>query len=154
MATWPSSLTYSEDGYGWKVQPDVTRVEYSSRNTRQRRLGKNRDDVFSISVRTNDAGLVTFETFIVDTNNGADEYTGPYFVNDVEYTGTLQILNGQYSVRYVSDDHWVIEFEAQLKNRSMTEESNIYALVNSYSGFTGLYDIMQATEDAVNNNNL
>lgn len=155
MATWPIELEYSEDGYSWEVTPDVTRTQYASNNTRQRKLRKNRDDTFTVSMRLDETELATFEEFVLTTlNNGADEYTGPYYTSDVLYTGTLQIVNGEYSVTYLTADYWQVSFKFEVKDRSMTEEAAAYALVNSYSGFAGLYDIIQATEDAVNNNNL
>lgn len=155
MAAWPSTLDYSENGYGWSVSPEVKRTEYSSRNTRQRKLRTKRDDRFTISMQLDETELDTFETFVLDTlNGGADTYTGPYFVNDTEYTGTLQIVNGQYSVNYLSEDYWGVTFQMEIKDRDMTEELAIYTLVNALSGFAGLYDIMQATETAVNDNNL
>lgn len=156
MATWPSSLTFSEDDYGWSSSPDTLRSEYASNNTRQRKLRKKRDDLFTVSLRLDDTELGTFETFVLTTiNNGADTFTGPYFVNDSgEYTGTLEILNGVYDVKYEANDQWFVSFQFEVKDRDLTEEQNIYEVVNALSGFTGLYDLIAATEDAVNNNNL
>jgi hypothetical protein len=155
MATWPSTLTYSESSYSWESMPVTSHTRFASENTRQRKLRKKRDDMFSVTLTVDATQLDTFETFVLTTlNNGADTYTGPYFVSDSEYTGTLQIINGEYTVRYLSENYWEVSYQFEVKDRSTTEEGNIYGLVNEYSGFTGLYDIIAATEDAVNNNNL
>ena len=155
MATWPSTLKYQEEGYGWSTEPQVTRTVFSSGNTRQRYMMKNRDDLFTVNVQADETQLAAFETFVLDTlNNGADTYTGPYYVSDVEYTGTLEIVDGAYEVQYLTANLWNISFSFYVKERDMTEEESLYDLVQETSGFNGLCELMPATEDAVNNNNL
>lgn len=155
MATWPSALEFSENNYGWSVSPDVIRTEYASKNTRQRRMRKKRDDIFTVTLRLTNSELSTFETFVLTTlNGGADTFTGPYYTNDVGYTGTLQIVNGQYDLQYRQNGYWDVSFELELKDRDLSEEATLYANVNEYASIQEYYDIIQATEDAVNNNNL
>ena len=154
MADFPD-LCYSESGYGWQVTPTVTRTEFSSKNTRQRMIIKNRDDLFSVTLKLTNDQLSVFETFVLITlNNGADTFTGPYWVSDVEKSGTLEIENGQYSVSYLTPNYWEVSYNVYVKDRDLTDEGEIYDLVNGMSGFSSMYDIIQATEDAVNNNSL
>lgn len=154
MATFPD-FDYIESGYGWSVEPIIQRTEFSSRNTRQRLLMKTRDDLFTVSLKLTNAQLSTFETFVIDTlNNGADEFTGPYWVYDVEKTGTLQIVDGKYSVNYLTPNYWQVSYDFYVKDRDMSDELAIYNLVNEATTFANLYDIMEATEHAVNDNEL
>ena len=154
MADFPD-LCYSESGYGWQVKPMVARTEFSSRNTRQRMIMKDRDDLFSVTLKLTNDQLSVFETFVLITlNNGADTFTGPYWVSDVEKSGTLEIENGQYTVSYLAPDYWEVSYNVYVKDRSLTDEESIYDLVNAMSGFSNMYDIIQATENAVNNNSL
>lgn len=155
MATWPSTLEYQTDGHGWTNEPVVQRTEFSSGNTRQRLVMLNRDDLFTATLQCDETQLAVFETFVLDTlNNGADTYTGPYYVSDTEYTGTIEIVDGQYSVEYLAEDLWSVQFSFYVKERDLTNEELLYELVNELSGFNGLYELIPVTEDAVNNNNL
>ena len=154
MATFPD-LNYSQSGYKWSVEPIVRRTEFASRNTRQRLLMKTRDDLFSVTLKLTSDDLSVFETFVLITlNNGADEFTGPYWVNDVQKTGTLQIVDGKYEVTYLAPDYWQVSYDFYVKDRDMTDEEAIYDLVNGLTTFANLYDIIAATEQAVNYNEL
>ena len=135
---WPSQLCY-DSSYSYDVDPETINTLFASRNTRQRNVGDRRDDIHSVKLRVNNADLQVFENFVINTlNNGADEYTGPYFVGGTERTGTLQIINGEYQVRYLTDDFWEVNFNFLVKNRSMTFEDSTRAAVIVNGGFTGL----------------
>lgn len=153
MADFPD-LKYQE-GYSFEFSPDVVRTKYSSLNTRQRLMFGNSDDIFSVKIQADNADLATFEAFVIDTlDNGADTYTGPYYTSDSESTGTLEVLNGKYSVSYLQPDLWDITYKLSVKDRDLSDEQNIYEMVNDQGGFSEYYDLIQATENAINFNNL
>ena len=153
MPTWPSELKYDEEGYSWTANPGVSRAAFHSNNTRQRLVSNKRDDVFSVTVQTDSAGLLVFENFVKDDlNNGADTYDGPYYVSDVEKTGTLRIIEGTYQVNMQAVDIWTISFQFEVVGRDFTDEEAIVTFVNDLEGFPT--DLMVATEDAVNNNTI
>lgn len=153
MADFPD-LEYNQD-YSFQFSPTMVRTEFSSKNTRQRLLYGNPDDLFKVKIRGDSTDLGSFETFVLTTlNNGADTYNGPYYVDDIERTGTLEILNGDYEVKYIHSDYWEMSYTFSLKDRDLTDMQNIYEMVNDQGGFNEYYDLIQATEDAVNFNNL
>lgn len=153
MADFPD-INYNQD-YSFSFRPDVLRTEFSTKNTRQRLLFDNPDDLINIKIRANSADLATFEEFVLNTlDNGADTFNGPYYASDAEKTGTLEIVNGEYEVSYVQPDWWEIKYTAALKDRDLTDEENIYEMVQDQGGFDTYYDLIQATEDAINFNNL
>lgn len=146
---------YQESGYSFESVTDTVLTEYVSRNTRVRRYLDNRDFNFNVSHQFTDAQFKEFKEFVLnDLSNGADTYTGPYFVSDVEKSGTLQIVNGEYSADYLTSNLWRVSYVFQLKDRDYTDEESIYDFINDFGGFDGLYELIKATEDAVNFNNL
>lgn len=152
MATFPDLCYYSID---FGVQPEVTRTQYSSSNTRQRYLWKKRDDVFNVTLRLDTTDFTALDSFIIDDlNNGADTFTGPYYDSDVERTGTLQIINGSYSANLLFPDVWEVSYSFEVKNRSMDDAGAIYDVVNDNGGLEGLGDIFNALAIAVNENEL
>ena len=153
MPTFPD-LDYSE-AYSYEISPDVLRTGFASLNSRQRLVIQSRNDLFNVSLKLTDSELSQFEGFvIVDLENGALTYDGPYFTGDVEKTGTLQIVDGLYSVNYLAVDYWEVSFQYELKDRDLTDEEGIYNLVNAFSGFNDTCQVFRALENAVNNNNL
>lgn len=156
MPTYPSSLpVYKLDNYSFEISPEVVRTQYHTGRARQRKHFEKRDDVFNVTLSLTNAELDTFENFVTsDLENGSLTYTGPYYTSDVQYSGTLEIIRGEYSFRLVPPDRWEVSFRMELKDRDMTEEDNIYALINSLSTFENAYNIFDALEDMVNNNNL
>jgi len=154
MATFPD-LDYSTEGYGWTNEPDVIRTIYASKNTRNRYLFKNRDDKFSVTLKLTSDELSVFESFVlIDLNNGADEFTGTYFVGDSARAGTLQIENGVYNVSNLSPDFWSVSYNFYVRERPFADEEIIYEFVNEYNGFESFWDIMHATDLAINDNEL
>lgn len=154
MSTFPD-LDYSTEGYGWTNEPDVIRTIYASKNTRNRYLFKNRDDKFSVTLKLTSDELSIFESFVlIDLNNGADEFTGTYFVGDSARTGTLQIENGVYNVSNLSPDFWSVSYNFYVRERTFADEEIIYEFVNEYNGFELFWDIMHATDLAINDNEL
>lgn len=148
-------IKYTLEGYSYRVTPDTIRTEFYSGNTRQRALRKNRNDVFTVRHIVTNAQLSSLETFFQDTiNNGADEFTAPYYVSDVEYSGSFLLLEGSYSSQNISPSYSSFSYNIEIQDRDMTNEEAIYDLVNALSGFESMYDLMQETEYAVNNNNL
>lgn len=154
MADFPN-FDFLVDGYRFEVNPDNEQTEFYSLNTRLRAMRKNRDTPFSVSMHLTNAELSTFETFVSDTiSNGADSFTVNYWEHDSESTGTGRIVDGNYNVQYLGPDNWKVSFTLEILDRDLTDHEAIYDLVNAASGFETLYDLMLATEDAVNNNNL
>ena len=150
MATFPDICYYSTS---FAVAPEVVRTQYHSFNTRQRQLWKKRDDLFSVTLRLDTVDFNTLDSFIInDLNNGADEFTGPYYDSDVESTGTLQIVDGTYSASLLAPDVWEISYTFEVKNRDMTDADSVYDLVNGNGGFDGLNDLFNALEILVNEN--
>lgn len=146
-------LCYSSISYN--VTPSVIRTSYHTRNSRQRMLLVNRDDVFDVSARVTSTVLGEFETFITDEiNNGADTFEGVYYDGDVERTGTLLIPNGEYEVSYVAPDIWDLSFTFEVQERDMEDAQNIYEVVNEYDGFDGLSEVLSALAITVNENTL
>lgn len=153
MANFPS-LDYSTD-YSYSFSPDVIRTEYASANTRQRSLFGGSSYVFSVGHRLSNSELDTFETFVLETlNNGADEYTAPFYASDYLKTGTAQIIGGKYDTSYLTSDYWSVSYRFELKNRDFTDEANLYESVNALGGFESSYGILDALENMINNNNL
>ena len=153
MPTFPD-LKYGE-GYSYTYSPQVIRTPYATRNSRQRVLVAQPNDVVSVKLRVDNTDLATLETFILDTlNNGADEFDGPYYTSDVVKTGTLQIVNGEYSIDYLANNYWDVSYSFEVKNRDMANEKGIYDLVNAFSGFQDLCGVLNALECMVNFNEL
>lgn len=150
MAIWPESLKYSVES--WSYSPTVLRTQYATNNTRQRQIIQDDDYLFNVSMSLNSDQLATFEEFVLnDLNQAADEYTGPYYTSDVEYTGTLQPTGDSYTANHLGVGHWNVSYSFNLKNRDMTNEDNAYALINEFGGFdTGLNELMDALEIALN----
>lgn len=156
MPTFPTfDRAYAHDGYSYDVGHEVLHTEFFSGNTRQRKLFDNHNDVFSVSLVLSNAELVTFENFVTnDLDYGANTYTGPYFTSDVEYTGTLQMVDGAYDVELMMPNHWKVSFNFEVLDRDMSEEDNIYAAVNSLGTISNMDDVLSALADMVNNNTL
>lgn len=154
MPTLPVSLKYA-DQYSYSVEPDVIRSEFSTKNTRQRKLSAKRDDMFSIRFDVNDSQLQAWEEFVeADLSNGADLFTAPFYTSDVESTGNFYLVDGRYNVSAVAKNSWNIECNFELKGRTLTEEETIYNVIEEYGSFDTAYNIFDALEDMINNNNL
>jgi hypothetical protein len=99
--------------------------------------------------------LVTFEDFVTDDiDYGSLTYTGPYYTSDVEYTGTLEMIEGTYNCALVPPSSWEVTFQFELKDRDMTEEDTIYDVVEDLGTISNTSAIILALEDMVNNNTL
>jgi hypothetical protein len=156
MPTFPTfTRTYTHQDYSFEVNPDVDRTQYHSGNSRQRKHFTKRDDLFNVRLILSDAELVTFEAFVTDDlDYGADTYTGPYFTSDVEYTGTLEMIEGNYNCSLVPPSSWEVTYQFELKDRDMTEEDLIYLVVEDLETISNTSAIMSALADMVNNNTL
>lgn len=156
MPTFPVfTRAYDQNSYSYTVSHDVMHTEFFSRSTRQRKLFDNHDVQFSANIVLSDSELSTFESFVTDDlENGSLTYTGPYYTSDVEYTGTLEIINGEYEATLLPPDHWRVSFNFELKDRDMTEEGNLYDSVISLGTFENMSNVLSALEDMVNNNTL
>lgn len=154
MPTLPTTVKYS-DQYSYSVEPDVVRSEFSTKNTRQRKLSIKRDDVFTIRFDLNNSQLQDWEEFVEDDlSNGADLFTAPFYTSDVESTGSFYLVDGRYDVQHVANGSWNVTCQLELKGRTLTEEQNIYEVVEDYGTFDTVFNILEALEDMVNNNNL
>lgn len=155
MPTLPVTVEYSQEGYGYEIAPAVVRTEFASRNTRQRRLMNKRDDIFTVNFRLTNSELQDWEEFVRDEiAGGGDTFTAPYYTSDVEYTGTFYLVDGLYDVSYVSIGFWNVACKLELKGRALTEEQNIYELIEDIGTFDDAYALFDALEDMINNNNL
>lgn len=154
MADFPA-FCYQQSGYGYSFSPVSVRTIFNSNNTRQRSLFGGEDDIFTVKLRLDSDELATFESFVSDTlNNGADTFTGPFYVSDVEEFGTMEIVGGNYSVAYLTVDYWEVSYSFALKDRDLTDAGNLYELVLALSGFDQLDALILATENAINYNYL
>lgn len=139
MASFPAQLKY-QNKYGWSYVPIVSRTEMTSKNTRQRYIGKNRDMVFDITMQMSNADFVVWEDFVFNTlNNGADTFTAPYYTDETEKTGTFELLNGVYDPAYLNEDLWEITCKFELKDRDMTAEDAIKLAVDTAGSFEAYY---------------
>lgn len=149
MAIWPSQLDFGAQN--WAYEPSVAHTSFATNNTRQRLIITDNDYRFGVTMKLDEAELAVFEAFVLnDLNQGADEYTGPYYVNDTEYTGTLQIVDGRYNVNYLAVNYWEVSYEFEVKGRDMANENNAYDLVVEMDGFGPLCDLTDALENAIN----
>lgn len=147
-----------ESSISYGSEPAIKRTTFHSKNTRQRLLRQKRDDMFSVSFQVTSTELGEFETFITtEIENGADTFTGPYY-DGMEQTGTLQIIDGQYSISYLSNDYWSLSYQFEVKGRDLSEQQNIYELVNEladeYTGPEEVFSVFDALSQLVNNNKL
>ena len=156
MPTFPTfSRSYTNEGYSYDVVPEVYRTQFYSGNSRQRKRFQKRDDIFNVRHVLTNAELVTFEAFVEDDlENGSLTYTGPYFTSDSEYTGTLEIIDGSYTCKFIPPDHWEVKYRFELKERDMTEEDAVYATVNSLGTISNTFDVISALAEMVNENTL
>ena len=155
MPTLPTTVKYSADQYSYSVTPDIVRSEFSTRNTRQRKRSENRDDIFSVSFDLSNSQLQDWEDFVIDEiDNGGDLFTAPFYTSDVENSGSFYLVGGQYDVSYISNNSWSVQCRLELKDRTLTEEQNIYELIEDYGTFPAMYSVLDALEDMANNSNL
>ena len=151
MATWPSNLIYSID-HSFSSNPDVSQTESITRRTRLRLQRKNRDDKFNVELNLTSSELLTFETF---AKANPDTFTGPYYDSDVEQTGTLRIVNGDYSYNLLSSNLWSVSFTIEVLNRQHTTGKSLYELAVSLGeSYSDLGRTSRALEKAVNENKL
>lgn len=147
-----------ETSISWSSGAEVQRTVFHSQNVRQRYLSQKRDDVFSVTYELTDSELAEFEAFYADEiNNGADTFSGPYYDGE-ERTGTIEILNGEYSYNYIFPGLWNVTYEFEVKDRDLSDAQALYEGIESLESGVGseqdLYDLMVATAQAVNNNRL
>lgn len=146
-----SSISYSS-------KPAVKRTVYHSKNTRQRFLRQKRDDEYRVSFQVTSTELGEFEDFMVnDIDNGANTFIGSYY-DGMEQTGTLEIIEGKYSVSYIAENYWSLSYAFEVKGRDLSEQQNLYELVNElaneYTGPEEVFNVFDALSQLVNNNKL
>ena len=156
MPTFPTfTRSYTLEGYSFDISHDLDRTVFYTGNTRQRKRWTKRDDLFNVRLVLSDSEFETFESFVEnDLDFGSATYTGPYFTSDVEYTGTLQIVDGTYNAQLIPPSSWAVAFQFEVKNRSMVEEDTIYSTVIGLGTIAETDALLDALEDMVNNNNL
>lgn len=146
------SRSYSLDDYSYEVSPDVSRTQYFSGNSRQRKLIENRDDVFSVSLFLSDSELSEFESFIdIDLDGGALTFSGPYYTMSSEQIGELQIINGAYSAENIQNQVWQVSYQFRIFDRDLTAEQSIYDIVSDQGSFDSAKNIFDALADLANN---
>lgn len=153
--TFPSGINFTIQGYSWSFQPEYEFRLYASGNTRQRKRVDKNNDIFNVRHVIRDADVLTMENYInVTLDKGSLTDTMPYYVSEVQYTGTGQVVDGRYDLSMINNDLWSMNYQIEIVDRSMTEEETIYNTVNSLSGFENAKSVLDALEDMVNNNNL
>lgn len=152
MNTWPASITYLKQNYQVEVAPDVSRSPTVTGKHRQRLQRVNRNDAFRVQAVVDATQKDTFEAFYAD-NPGA--FTGPYFDNDVEQTGTLRFITNSYEARPMSQTHWLIAWSFEVIDRQHEIGQQLYdfALATGET-FFNLHSVAAALEKAVNENEL
>lgn len=152
--TYPS-INFILDGYSCSVNPANVRTVFSSNNTRQRKRVEFRTDLFTVRHILTDADFATFESYISTTLDGGSlTDTMPYYVSDVELTGTGRVINGEYSASIIKPGLWDVSLQIEIEDRDLTEEQNVYETVNALGGFDSTKEWIDALEDMINNNNL
>ena len=132
----PSELCYEQE-YSYEVSPEVVHSSFISSNTRQRQMGNKRDDLHTVRIITDNTGFNDFERFVLtEQDNGADPFVGDYYVGGTLRQGSLRIVNGQYSARYLTDDFWQIDYSFEVRDRSLIQENIVYDDVVSVGGFS------------------
>lgn len=156
MPTFPTfNRAYTLKDYSYEVNPDVTQTTYYSGNTRQRKHLSKNDDRFSVNLFLSDSELEAFESFVQsDIGYGADTFDGPYYTGGSEITGTLQIIEGSFSVENIQNQIWSVSYQFDVKDRGMTEEDSVYEVVTDLGSFSNTEDVLDALADMVNNNTL
>jgi hypothetical protein len=115
--------------YSHSFTPDVKVSEFATLNRRQRTIFPKRDTIFNVAEMLTSSEFAEFETWVnVTLNGGVDSFTGEYWVGDVEETGTLTIVNGEYSFVYESPNAITVSYQLELKNRSMANGEIIKGL--------------------------
>lgn len=152
MPTLPTfTRSYTLDGYSYEVTPDVRRTQFYTGNSRQRYYYQNRNDIFNVRHVFSDSELATFESFVTDDLEGGSlQYTGPYFTSNAEYTGTLEMIDGAYTCELIPPNSWAVTYSFELKNRTLTEEANIYAVVNDLGTISNTELIVDLLAELVN----
>lgn len=146
---------YLIEGYSYSPSYAVKTTVFNTKNTRRRKTHINNDVVFSVQLMLSDSELATFEDYVRDDiNYGSSDFTGPYYTSDVEYTGTLHIINGEYSAELVPPNSWRVSYNMLLRERDMSEEENIYDTVIGLGTFQNAEDVLSALAIMVNENTL
>lgn len=152
MSTWPSSIKYLQQNYQVGVKPDVTRHATLTGTHRQRLDRVNRNDVFRVQAIVNAAQKDTFEAFYAAT---PDWFTGPYFDNDVEQTGTLRFVEKSYTQQPIDQAHWLISWSFEVQHRQHTIGQQLYDFAEATGEtFFNLHSVAAALAKAVNENEL
>lgn len=152
--TFPT-VNFTLQGYSWEFDPAYIRSEYSSGNTRQRKLMRKNNDIFTCRHVFTDAQTLVMENYINTTlDRGSLTDTMPYYASDVELTGTGQIVEGNYNIASIHKNLWEFIYNMEIIDRDLTTEEGVYNLINGVSGFEAAYNLFDALEDMVNYNNL
>ena len=156
METWPTTVPAWLMGLTIQVAPILSSITSGYRV--QRRAFDRRDDIMDASLSLTAAEFAAFETFVqTDLNQGADQFTGPYYDGDGYRTTTLQMVGGQYAPTW-NGSHFDVTAQVQIFNRRDSNAAFISELIDTgisldYLSAFGT-DVFDALEDAVNNNNL
>lgn len=115
---------------------DTIKTVFATGNSRVRKVIDKNDETVSVTAMTDANGLHAFNIFYYqELSNGADTFQGPYHVGIDKKTGTLQIVDGTYSVRRLSGDVYELSFSFRIVDRDMTDEDAIYDAVILNGGF-------------------
>jgi len=139
-------VSYRIDSYSFSVNHSVSRTEYHSNNTRQRKRYENRNDIFSVSLMLNDEDLNEFEfDFQIKHDYGGNTFQAQYWVSDVPKTGTALLVSGSYQATLLADDIWNLSYTLEIIDRDMTDQQNVYEVVSTYTDFDAFASVINAT---------
>jgi hypothetical protein len=115
---------------------DTIKTNFGTGNSRVRKIIDRNEDTVSVTSLVDADGLNAFNIFYYqELNNGEEEFQGPYHVGIDQKTGTLQIVDGTYSVRRLSGDIYEISYSFRIIDRDMTDEDAVYDAVILNGGF-------------------
>lgn len=152
MATWPSTVPAWLMGVGIEIAP-VLRSGVKGYGA-QRRVTDRRNDILSVALSLTAAEFTAFETFVqTDLNQGADQFTGPYYDGAGYQTGTVQLVGGSYTATW-NGTHFDVAAQLQVFGRTDPRQEDIAAALTYDTTIENLFTVFDALENAVNNNNL
>ena len=135
--------------YEYFVTPPATRTQFSTKRTRQRETfyGPGPDRV-SVTFRVSVAQKQEIEDFILDyIEGGTIPFDGWVLVGDERVLQEMFIDNASYTSTYISPDCYDLSMTLIIPDRDLSYIEELELLL--------LYvDLVEPTEDAVNNNNL
>ena len=151
MATWPSIPPWLV-GVALRVEPVL---RSGGDGYPSQRVGAQRNnDRMQAQLLLTESEFSTFETFVQTTlNQGADEFTGPYFDGAGYRTGAMMLIDGAYSPTW-DGSFFTVDAELLIINRTDPDPDLMALLYGAGIPLDDWAGLLQALEDCVNLNNL